>query len=396
MPAHAHSRSDRAAGPVKGRRGWFTAIILATVAVIAVVAVGIASSAWHGSGGPAAASPTSAPKQGVDASVNTGPLRVVSITPADQTTAVPSDATVSVQFSAPLKAGSPTPTLSPAVAGAWQIVTADTYMFVASAPLVPSTTETITIPGGGSGVISAARKTLTQATTSSFTVAPGNTLRLEQLLAQLGYLPVSFSPVGPLTAPQEAAQPQQGSFAWRWAEPASLESLWTQGTDNQITKGAIMAFESAHDMKTDGVAGPAVWGQLLADAASGAVTSAPYNYVYVSKSSPETATVYSDGASVYTSLANTGVAGAATEAGTFPVYLRYKVTTMTGTNVDGSKYSDPGIPWVSYFNGGDALHGFVRGSYGFPQSNGCVELPPANAAVIWPLTPIGTLVTVSA
>ena len=67
---------------------------------------------------------------------------------------------------------------------------------------------------------------------------------------------------------------------------------------------------------------------------------------------------------------------------------------MTGTNPTGSHYVDPGIPWVSYFNGGDALHGYVRGSYGFPQSDGCVEMPPANAAVVWPLTPIGTLVTV--
>jgi hypothetical protein len=396
MPAHAHSKPVRADRPGKGRRGWFTAIILASVAVIAVVAVGIATSAWHGSGGRAAASPTSAPKHGVDASLTTGPFRVVSVTPADQMTAVPSDATVSVQFSAPLKQNSPTPTLSPAVAGAWQIVTANTYMFVASGPLVPSTTETITVPGGSSGVSSVGGKTLTQATTSSFTVAAGNTLRLQQLLAQLGYLPVSFSPVGPLTAPQEATQPQQGTFSWKWAEPASLESLWTQGTGNQITTGALMAFESAHDMKTDGVAGPAVWSQLLADAAAGTVSTAPYNYVYVSKSLPETATVYSDGTAVYSSRANTGVPGADTQAGTFPVYLRYKVTTMTGTNVDGSKYSDPGIPWVSYFNGGDALHGYVRASYGFPQSNGCVELPPANAAVIWPLTPIGTLVTVSA
>ena len=69
------------------------------------------------------------------------------------------------------------------------------------------------------------------------------------------------------------------------------------------------------------------------------------------------------------------MAAAPTASGTFPVYLRYKVTTMSGTNPDGSKYSDPGIPWVSYFNGGDALHGFVRGSYGTPQSVGCVELP---------------------
>jgi lipoprotein-anchoring transpeptidase ErfK/SrfK len=117
--------------------------------------------------------------------------------------------------------------------------------------------------------------------------------------------------------------------------------------------------------------------------------------VYVSESLPETATVYSDGAEVYSTLANTGVASASTALGTFPVYERFKVTTMSGTNPDGSKYVDPGIPWVSYFNGGDALHGYVRGSYGFPQSDGCVEMPPAHAEVVFPYTLIGTLVTVA-
>jgi lipoprotein-anchoring transpeptidase ErfK/SrfK len=69
---------------------------------------------------------------------------------------------------------------------------------------------------------------------------------------------------------------------------------------------------------------------------------------------------------------------------------------MSGTNPDGSHYVDPGIKWVSYFNGGDALHGYVRASYGFPQSDGCVEMPIANAAQVFPLTPLGTLVTVQA
>jgi peptidoglycan hydrolase-like protein with peptidoglycan-binding domain len=285
--------------------------------------------------------------------------------------------------------------LAPAVAGAWQEVTSHEFAFVASAPFAPSTTETLTIPGGGGGVRSATGKTLAQSSTVQFTVAPGSTLRLQQLLAQLGYLPVSFSPARALSAPQEAAQAQQGSFAWRWAEPASLESLWTPGTTGPITKGAVMTFESQHGMKTDGLPGPAVWQQLLADAAAGTVDAAPYNYVYVSKALPETATVYSNGAAVYSTRANTGVAAAPTASGTFPVYARYKVTTMSGTNPDGSKYVDPGIPWVSYFNGGDALHGFVRGRYGYPQSDGCVEMPPANAAVVFPLTPIGTLVTVS-
>ncbi len=394
MPSpHAHTKSAPSPRSGTGRRA--VPVVVALVAVV-VVGVAVAAVIVRSPSNRAAASPTTTPgARAVEAAANEGPFTVVSTTPVAASTSVPTNATVSVHFSLPLDPHSATPTLTPAVAGAWQVITPDTFTFVASAPLVPSTTETVTIPGGPGGVTSTSGKTLAESSTTSFSVEAGSTLRLQQLLAQLGYLPVSFTPAHPLIAPQEAAEAQEGSFNWRWSEPASLVGLWTVGTSNQITKGAVMSFESKYNMKTDGVAGPAVWQQLLADAAAGTVNPAPYNYVYVTKTLPETATVYSNGAAVYSSRANTGVAAAPTDSGTFPVYLRYRVTTMSGTNPDGSKYSDPGIPWVSYFNGGDALHGFVRGSYGYPQSVGCVELPPANAAVIYPLTPIGTLVTVS-
>jgi lipoprotein-anchoring transpeptidase ErfK/SrfK len=68
---------------------------------------------------------------------------------------------------------------------------------------------------------------------------------------------------------------------------------------------------------------------------------------------------------------------------------------MKGTNPDGTKYDDPAIPWVAYFNGGDAVHGYPRSTYGWPQSNGCVELPVSNAATVWPMDTYGTLVTVT-
>ena len=77
------------------------------------------------------------------------------------------------------------------------------------------------------------------------------------------------------------------------------------------------------------------------------------------------------------------------------MYLRYTSTTMSGTNPDGSHYDDPGVPWVSYFNGGDAVHGFLRGSYGSPQSLGCVELPYSTAQGAYDLMNYGTLVTVT-
>jgi peptidoglycan hydrolase-like protein with peptidoglycan-binding domain len=321
-------------------------------------------------------------------------LRVASTSPTGDN--VGGGSAISVQFSTDLAPGSPMPALSPAVAGQWAVLSPTHLQYQATQPLVPGAVETVTVPGGASGVVGSRGQHLAASFTTSFTVAPGSTLRLQQMLAELGYLPLNFTAASPLTSPTEESAAQIGTFTWRWAnQPASLTSLWTPGTYNVITKGAVMNFEAQHGLKTDGVAGPQVWGAVLDALEAGQGNTLSYDYVSVTKTRPETTTVYQNGVAVYHTLANTGVAAAPTADGTFPVYARYTVTTMTGTNPDGSKYVDPGIKWVSYFNGGDALHGFPRGSYGFPQSVGCVEMPIANAAVVYPLTPLGTLVTVS-
>ena len=104
--------------------------------------------------------------------------------------------------------------------------------------------------------------------------------------------------------------------------------------------------------------------------------------------------MWRDGSPVYTTLANTGIEAAPTEQGTWPVYARYTSTTMTGHQPRRHHYDDPGVPWVSYFHGGDALHGFIPLRLRHPQSLGCVEMPPPTPTVVFPYTPIGTLVTV--
>jgi lipoprotein-anchoring transpeptidase ErfK/SrfK len=157
-----------------------------------------------------------------------------------------------------------------------------------------------------------------------------------------------------------------------------------------------MNFQEVHGLPTTGVVNSATWNTLVKAADAHQVNPASYNYVDVSESSPETLTLYRDGIVALRSLVNTGISVAPTSLGTYPVYLRYTSQTMSGTNPNGTHYSDPGIPWISYFNGGDALHGFIRSSYGYPQSLGCVEMPFADAALVWPHTPIGTLVTVRA
>jgi hypothetical protein len=40
------------------------------------------------------------------------------------------------------------------------------------------------------------------------------------------------------------------------------------------------------------------------------------------------------------------------------------------------------------------VHYFPRGSYGWPQSLGCVELPYTQAQEAWPFLTYGSLVTV--
>jgi lipoprotein-anchoring transpeptidase ErfK/SrfK len=120
-----------------------------------------------------------------------------------------------------------------------------------------------------------------------------------------------------------------------------------------------------------------------------------YTFVQVSEASPESISVWHSGKTVVTGPVNTGIPAAPTAKGVFAVFEHAPSVTMSGTNPDGSHYSDPGVPWVSYFNGGDALHGFLRASYGSAQSLGCVEMPYDEAHSVYPYTPIGTLVDVS-
>jgi peptidoglycan hydrolase-like protein with peptidoglycan-binding domain len=362
-------------------------VVVAVVAALVVVGGGATAAVWVARNNHPVA-PAAGPKQ-------SQPFDVIATTPSASSSQVPSATTITVSFSSPIGRNSPMPTLSPSVPGAWSLMSPTELEFVPSAALVPGVSESVVIPGGSNGMENSEGVHLASSTTIPFNVQTGSVLRLQQLLAELGYLPLTFTPTTPLTSLSQEADVQQGTFGWRWPDqPQSLTSLWTQGEMNVITKGAIMDFEDQHALKTDGIAGPTVWNDLLADAASGHADANPYRYVYVSEDDPETVTVYQSGSVVYRTLANTGIAAAPTAQGTFTVYARYVSTTMSGTNPDGSHYSDPGVPWVSYFNGGDALHGFDRGSYGWPQSLGCVEMPPSNAAVVFPYTPIGTLVTV--
>ncbi len=325
-----------------------------------------------------------------------GALRVTSTAPASGATGVPPSTQVTVTFNAALKTSGPMPTLSPPVAGSWRATGRDRLVFTPSEPFLPFTKYTLSIPGGPRGVQSTTGAWMRASRTVTFTIANGSVLRLDQLLAQLGYLPVSFNGATPIG--RDLATPQPGTFSWRWAGlPAALTSQWVAGSTDAITKGAVMMFETENSLTVDGIAGPEVWTALLHDVESNRINTEPISYVLVTKSmNPvEHLTAWVNGTlELHDVPVNTGVRGATTHNGTYQVFEHVRTSHMSGTDVTGTHYTVPTVPWVSYFNGGDALHYYPRAAYGFPQSNGCVEMQLATAESLWPNTPIGTLVTV--
>lgn len=307
-------------------------------------------------------------------------------------------------FSKPVQKvlGGKMPTLDPEVPGKWATVDRHTIRFTPSGFGAPMATDLEAKLPQQVEVVQADGSTA-KAEAVTWHVPGGSTVRLQQMLAQLGYMPNSWkADKGEAVAPtpeaemRAATEPPQGHFEWKFKAPAFLKEQWAAGEENVITKGALMMLQDEQGLETDGVAGPEVWKALMQAEIAGERKSQPgYNYVYVTESLPETVRVWHNAKVVVEGPGNTGIPGAETELGTFPVFEHLEETTMSGENPDGSHYEDPGIMWVSYFNGGDALHAFDRASFGTPQSLGCVEMPLEQAAAVWPYTPIGTLVTIA-
>jgi len=314
------------------------------------------------------------------------PVRIASILSSSITTSMPF---ARLTFSRPVKlADLPTLVTKPALTSTWQQIGPKEVQAVVTGPLLPSTEYTVDVPSAMNCATSC-RFTSERARTAG---TNNNFAWEQQLLAELNYLPATFTANA---AQSDPTAQTPGFYTWAYPKlPSSLISLWAVGNNNIIVRGALMDFQNNNQLATTGVDSTATWKALLGAVKNNKTNPSTYNYVTVSETSPETVRLYVGGRATFHTLANTGISVDPTPLGTFPVYLRYVTQTMSGTNPDGSHYSDPGIPWISYFVGGSALHGFIRSSYGWPQSLGCVEMPFTSAQTIWPHTPIGTLVTV--
>lgn len=86
-----------------------------------------------------------------------------------------------------------------------------------------------------------------------------------------------------------------------------------------------------------------------------------------------------------------GAPATPTDIGVFHIYWKNPMMTMRGQNADGTDYETPDVPWSSFFNGGEALHGaYWRKTWGYAASHGCVNLPIPTAKWVFDWAPVGT------
>jgi hypothetical protein len=352
---------------------------------------------------PSSTTPGSSPSTTGPATTPTGtttptatklpPTRLAALPPS---TVVNGAGTLTVKLSAPVYSTSPAPMLAPGVAGHWRIV-GDSEVFTPAVSLQPCSDYALTV---WAGTTSTAHAPLGRRQTIRLQVACPPLAGMQQALANLGYLGARFVPLydthrpsGRETSRQAAAyafDPPRGRLA-----PDPSDAPPTQvGQLDATTRGAIEVYQEDNGLAVSGEPNGATWVALLHDESTGRRDREPYTWVTVSEAEPERLYLHRGDRLAFTTLANTGVAGAETAQGIFSIYARYVSTTMAGEDPDGTKYDVSDVPWVNYFNGGDAVHGYPRASYGFPQSNGCVELPIEAARTVYGMLQIGDIVDV--
>lgn len=229
----------------------------------------------------------------------------------------------------------------------------------------------------------------------------------ECLLSRLGYLPLicntTFKSVN-----KEQTKPLRNKAAdnltsysfhwsWKWKNiPQQIKQNWKPKVFNTLLLGAIMEFRRQNEFIVRGNISKPVWKAMIRDYNNKVkIKGYKITYVWADKNFPKMLHLWQNGKNIISSFVNTGIPETSTFNGVYPIYARFFNNTMEGITPWKKTYKDKNIPFVNYFNGGEAVHGFPRALYGTNQSLGCLELPLTDASIFWKNINYGTLVDVS-
>lgn len=106
--------------------------------------------------------------------------------------------------------------------------------------------------------------------------------------------------------------------------------------------------------------------------------------------SDQTLTAYEGQKEIYKFIISSGVAEFPTVFGQFKIWLKLESTEMSG-----SGYYKPGVPYTMYFYQGYGIHGtYWHDNFGTPMSHGCINMRTNDAKKIFDWAKVGTIVQV--
>ncbi|MDB5257660.1 MAG: ErfK/YbiS/YcfS/YnhG family protein [Chitinophagaceae bacterium] len=144
---------------------------------------------------------------------------------------------------------------------------------------------------------------------------------------------------------------------------------------------------------------PAVAGRIIrAGGIETVLPTTPSNKRIVVDLSDQMIYAYDGDTEFLATKVSTGEDTTPTPTGTFTIFRKTPTRYMQGPlpGVTDIEFDLPGVSWDMYFTqGGAAIHGtYWHNNYGTTQSDGCVNLPPEVAKILYDWAPLGTKVAI--
>jgi lipoprotein-anchoring transpeptidase ErfK/SrfK len=183
-----------------------------------------------------------------------------------------------------------------------------------------------------------------------------------------------------------AAQTSSASVAaiqTRLAGLGYLPAGAVNGSLNERTRQAFLAFQGWEGLERNGVASPATLARLAAAARPRPLRGSGSR---IEIDLDRQVALLVRGQTVERAIhVSTGASGTPTPAGDFQVYRKERNSWSVPYSV--------WLPWASYFAGGVALHGYPQVPP-YPASHGCVRIPFAEAPTVYAFARLGVRVRV--
>jgi L,D-transpeptidase catalytic domain len=101
----------------------------------------------------------------------------------------------------------------------------------------------------------------------------------------------------------------------------------------------------------------------------------------------QTLIAYEDDTPVFATLISSGLPGSETNEGVFEIWARLELDPMGGATGKPDAYALQDVPWVMYFDNGNALHGtYWHDDFGYRRSRGCVNMSISDARWVYDWT----------